>query len=685
MAQGSTACAAVTPPPTRLLRQLSLDLRGAPPSPEELAEVSTAGAVTDAMTERLLADPRFVTQVQRWHADLLWPTLEGFYVHPGAGLWLTTGQRGVGRNLGRVNPEALLDILDRRSDEAVCPPSTELAHLTAAACCTAAQPEHPACCLVRNRAYNAEDPACVAKSAALPAAFDHGVATGDRYLRGGPGFLGCDPTLEYPPPRGGDADSRFPRDAEGRPYYVSPRSGQRSYYYDAREVPLPYDDAQRCPGYCRRATGTGPGGALLRGDYAPKQRLDGAVLRVGDGPGYACPGGYLEVVNRCDNVFDPSNEASDVEVRQEGWRLQRPWWSGGHWIKVCAYQAQERTHSAWTGRPCRPGAANDSSCGCGPDGTHCGPHAGLQTRVSRADRRLLDALAREPLELLRTVLERGEDYYTVLTTRRGVANGPLAFMYRHQAEQMQELEFSAPAPAGDLPHGAYADPTWREYQRGPQHSGVLTTAAFLARFPTLRSRINRFRTAFLCHPFIPPDLPTPPPTDACHREPDLARRCGCQHCHTSIEPLGAYWGRWAERSTRYLDPTTFPAYNAACVQCAEPGASCPAACRFYVTAPGSSEGTRFLGRLAAVQYRADDEARRMDEGPAALVAQSLASGELQQCTAQTVWARLLGRPLSDGERARVLPALVARFNASGHDYRDLVRAVVSSPAYRRID
>ncbi len=41
--------------------------------------------------------------------------------------------------------------------------------------------------------------------------------------------------------------------------------------------------------------------------------------------------------------------------------------------------------------------------------------------------------------------------------------------------------------------------------------------------------------------------------------------------------------------------------------------------------------------------------------------------------------------MSEREQADVLPALVHIFEAHGRNYRELVRAIVSSPAYRRID
>lgn len=684
VASASTECAGAEATPSRLLRQLSLDLRGAPPSPEEYSQVAAQGAVPDALVDSMLRDDRFLDRVRRWHADQLWPNIGGFQFRIGINLVVVPARSlGVSGAVGfRINPEGLLETMDRRTDEAVCPPADDPAHITAASCCTAANPNHPSCCLVRNAAYNADDPACVAKSAALPATFNHGIQTGDKMLRGGTGYIGCDSNLEYPPARVALDDRRWAHDAEGRPRYVSPVTGRLRYYYDERDVPLPYQDFHTCPNYCRRAVGTGGGGTFLPQDYASKTRLVGAVTALGDGPGYACPAGYVEVTNPCDNGVGVRFEAQP-EVRQEGWRLMRPYWARGHWVKVCAYEAQDRVISTNTRQRCESTARLDSSCGCGPQGAFCAPFTGDYSHPSATVSRIIASLNREPLEIVASVVGRDEDYSTIFTTRRGLANGTLAFMNRYQTRQMGELDFSASAPPEALPDVPVEDRSWREYQRGPEHSGVLTTPVYLGRFPTRRARINRFRTAFLCRPFVPSTEPAPDPEDSCNLEANLARRCGCQYCHSSIEPLGAAWGRWAERSTNYLDPVSYPSLDPVCASCV--GAACPRRCRHYITTPIDGDAVPFLGTLESYLYRSPADLQRLEAGPSSVVAEALASGELQTCTVTTAWERLLNRPMSATETAAVLPALVRDFEAHGRSYRSLVRAIVTSPAYRRVD
>ena len=672
----ATQCAAADAEPTRLYRQLSLDLRGTAATVDELEAVRRAGAVTPAMVDAMLNSEAFVEESARWHADLLWPNLDGFLIQMG-GLRMTRGG---------VNPEVNLDLLDTRTEEAACPASGNGA-LTAASCCTASNPTHPACCLTRNTAYNATDPACVAKSRALGAAFTIGQGLGDRALRGGSGATGCDDALEYPPPHVDASDTTWLREADGRPYYLSPRSRTRRYYYDRDDVPLPYDDWAHCPNYCRALVGTGVGGAFVAADYRAKERVEAGRVVVGDHPAAACPAGYTEVVNACDNGLTGNNQDTAFRVRREGFRLLRPYWSEGHWTKVCAYEAQERTNSVYTGAMCTPAARIDASCGCGPNGVYCTPSQGrLSTLATRAERRIRQALNDEPLRIVASVIARDEDYYNAYTTRRSFITGPLSTLFREQSTRMSGLAITPPANPAMLPRVPYEDESWHEYVRGSEHAGVLTTAAFLGRFPTWRARIDRFRTALLCRPFEPPATGLPAPDDACNREPNLAQRCGCQHCHSSIEPLSAYWGRWAERSSVFLDPTNFPSFDPNCAQCANTGQNCTARCRsFYVTSVADADGSRYAGTLFSALYRSRDEMSRMEQGPGALVSQAVSTGEIQACTTNTLWRRLVGRPMNDEESRRVLPELVRTFEASQHNYRALVRAIVTAPAYRRID
>ncbi len=675
-----TACPAAEASPLRYLRQLSLDLRGEPPTLAELRAVQAAGRVDDAVLDGLLRDPRFLDRVRRWHAELLWPSLGGFGLNIGG--FLAVSPEGAQLSPANINPERLIPLLDGRDEGDVCPPPGDPRHLTAVACCTPEHPDHPACCRARNDAYNPDDPACVARSRALPAVFSYGIGGGDRVLRGGEAYLGCDGALEYPPPRVSPGDARWMPDAEGRPRYRSPRGGALRFYYDAQGVPLPYDDARHCPNYCRATRATGPEGTYLPADFHAKVRVVDGVEQRGDGEGFACPAGTEEVTNPCDNVFRQRPQVN-VEIRQEGARLTRPWWARGRWVNTCAYEAMEPEVSPVTQRRCDLGRSLQPGCGCGPEGRWCAPFSGDPAQPSQTIARLLEALNREPLEIIASVVERDEDYATILTTRRGLVNGRLARMYRDQVDRVGEMEISRPAPRDEIPDLDLDEPAWTAYQRGPEHAGVLTTPVFLTRFGSRRGRYNQFRTMFQCAPFVPRAAEPSPPTDPCHQQTNLALRCGCNYCHAQIEPLGAAWGRWGERGANFLDAVNYPARDEACARCV--GDLCPARCRFYVTSATPGAATSSIGQLEGYAGRSANDLCRIDEGPRALVRAALADGSLQSCAARTAWERLLNRPMRDAEVQTVLPALAGEFEASGRSYRALIRAVVRAPAYRRLD
>jgi hypothetical protein len=63
-----------TIPPVQYLRQLSLDLRGRPPTAAELDQVVQAGqggaAVVVRLLDGMLASPDFLAQVRDWHAEV---------------------------------------------------------------------------------------------------------------------------------------------------------------------------------------------------------------------------------------------------------------------------------------------------------------------------------------------------------------------------------------------------------------------------------------------------------------------------------------------------------------------------------------------------------------------------------------------------------------------------------------
>jgi hypothetical protein len=223
--------------------------------------------------------------------------------------------------------------------------------------------------------------------------------------------------------------------------------------------------------------------------------------------------------------------------------------------------------------------------------------------------------------------------------------------------------------------------------RGENASGVLTTPAFLYRFPTQRSRVAEFYEAFLCKTFTPPaDAVSPNPEDSCNRENNLAKRCGCNYCHATIEPTGAHWGRFGERNAQYLDPAIFPKFDPKCRDCALAGNSnCDGDCGNYVMQAYDGDGANSLGMLKTYLYRTPADEPNVAGGPRALVERMMQTGDLERCTVNRIWREFLGRPMSQPETDLYLDELTRGFAEEGHNLKRLIRHVVTTDAYRRID
>jgi len=373
-------------------------------------------------------------------------------------------------------------------------------------------------------------------------------------------------------------------------------------------------------------------------------------------------------------------------IQREGYVTRpAPYWSAGSPdVRVCAIEAQTREANPWTLEPCTtPRFNGDRSCGCGEGMRRCESPDGAVVHDAR-----VAAINAEPELIAESVVRRDEPYFNLLTTRRSFINGPLSALYRDRQQGLGVFSVTPPADPAVLPAVPFAETNnWKEYVRGEEHSGVLTTASFLYRFPTQRARVNHFYSAFLCKAFVPPDnARLPSAEDACNRENNLARRCGCNYCHATIEPTGAHWGRFAERASLFLDPDHFPRYDPKCRDCALSGnTNCGGECTQYVMQAYDGDGAGSLGMLKTYLYRTADEERNIDGGPELLVRRMLQTGDLERCTVRRVWQEFLGRPMSAEEQRLYLEPLAQGFAQDGHRFKALIERVVMTDAYRRID
>ncbi len=373
-------------------------------------------------------------------------------------------------------------------------------------------------------------------------------------------------------------------------------------------------------------------------------------------------------------------------VQREGWVMaDAPFWdvSGAAQVASCAIEAQQRAVNPATMTSCESaGFITDRSCGCGAKFRRC--ESGNQAvHIAR-----IAAINEEPLLIADSVLRRDEDYFSILSTRRSFINGPLSSLYQN-SQGVGVLAITLPADKAVIPALPYtADPTqFTEYIRAENASGILTTPGFLYRFPTYRARVAQFFEAFLCKSFVPPaDAVAPDPEDGCNRENNLAKRCGCNYCHATIEPTGAHWGRYGERNAQFLTPDIFPKFDAKCRDCALAGnTNCDGECGNYVMQAYDGDGANSLGLLKTYLYRTHEEEPNIVGGPKLLVERMLQTGDLERCTVKRVWQEFNGRPMSRQEEDLYLKAMVELFVKDRHNLKALIQQVVTSDAYRRID
>ncbi|MBL8909947.1 MAG: DUF1585 domain-containing protein [Archangium sp.] len=359
-----------------------------------------------------------------------------------------------------------------------------------------------------------------------------------------------------------------------------------------------------------------------------------------------------------------------------------PFWDTAATVTMCAIEAQTRDVNPWTMESCETGRfLGDRSCGCGFSSRRCEPGSGALHNARIA------AINEEPLQLIDSVLRRDENYFNVLTTRRSFVNGTLSQLYR-QTQSPTVWATTSPTQPSLVPDVALNDTTtWAEYTRDEYASGVLTTASWLYRFPTQRSRVNQFWNTFLCKSFAPPaGAAVPAPEDSCNRDNNLATRCGCSYCHATIEPVGAHWGRFGERNATFLDPNVFPRVSAKCRDCALAGnTTCDNECGNYVMQAFDGEGAQSLGLLRTYLYRTEDEEPNIAGGPRLLVERMMQTGDLEKCAVKNAWNHLLGRPMTTEEEHLYMSKLVDQFAMSNHNFKHLMITIIQTDAYRRVD
>lgn len=642
-------CAPVSKVPLeRHLRQLTLDLLGRPPTYEEYQAAKAKGQVSVEDVRALMNKEEFYARIRAYHRSLLWSNVSSSVNNNGNSRMAGTGSATDALSLRGNSSRPLRGANGIGCDSYV-----------AQDVCSARQDPHvdpalPATADACNKERYDE------RGVPLPVSWDYDV-----------NFYTCERLDQTPT----NANIKTCQDAIN-----AGRIGAESLYFcDMRRISIGNPAVPTLvPHLCKPRTLT----LAAVTDPADSNR----IVAWAEGSTRLDRCGLKLTQRRTNGVeIKGAYEPQRGCVQREGYVTQpAPFWSAGSPdVRVCAIEAQTRLANPWTLEPCTTARFNgDRSCGCGEGMRRCEAPNG-STHTAR-----IEAINDEPELIAESVVRRDEPYFNILTTRRSFLNGPLSALYRDPQQGVGVLSVTAPAAPEVLPEIPYAQvDTWKEYVRDSEHSGVLTTPSFLYRFPTQRARVNHFYSAFLCKAFSPPDNARQPAAeDACNRENNLAKRCGCNYCHATIEPTGAHWGRYAERAALFLHPEQFPRYDPKCRDCALSGnTSCGGECGQYVMQAYDGDGANSLGLLKTYLYRTADEENNIERGPALLVQRMLQTGDLERCAVRRVWQEFLGRPMSAEEQRMYLQPLADDFARDGHRFKALIERVVMSDAYRRID
>ncbi len=158
------------------------------------------------------------------------------------------------------------------------------------------------------------------------------------------------------------------------------------------------------------------------------------------------------------------------------------------------------------------------------------------------------ALAREPLELIRYIVRNGRPLTEIVNADYTVANPYLAQVYGLDTSGFVDLEdqsdwqpfvIGAPVEGEMPPEGEEVEDT------SFPHAGVLTTPAYLGRYPTSDTNRNRQRAHKTLEFFLATDVMTlgarPIATDAVAEHNPTMNNPQCTSCHEIMDPVaGAF-------------------------------------------------------------------------------------------------------------------------------------------------
>ena len=313
-----------------------------------------------------------------------------------------------------------------------------------------------------------------------------------------------------------------------------------------------------------------------------------------------------------------------------------PYWRRSRSVDVCRRTAAEQLTVEVDGKRlrCDTDAGQASGlCGCGPNLTFCYTNGDWNRYVKP---KIVD----ETTELAMAVVENDLPYGQILTADWTMRNGRLDHFYARLDGNLGELDADTSQP-------------FRRVERGAEHSGILTTHAYLNLFYNGRRWAQRTFEAFMCHQTYPDfdllDEHDDAPPVSYRRHPladgdiNVNSGRGCEACHLQLDGLSRLKDRWDNQGQYYpvgTDDHPIP------------------------------QSAWFQGELVD----------GLDE-----FGRALAGSEVfADCAVQQVWQHLTGRGFREDE-IRTRRDLVARFTASNQNFRQLLRDATDTAEYRARD
>jgi len=171
--------------------------------------------------------------------------------------------------------------------------------------------------------------------------------------------------------------------------------------------------------------------------------------------------------------------------------------------------------------------------------------------LSRDERRIVnDTIKKEPVYLLQHIVDTDRPWTESLTADYTVLNGTLA---KTLGAKPLSGNFSDPMDSNERLPARIAALSARLGDKAFPHAGVLTTNAWLSRFPTTDTNRNRHRAAQVYQQFLGIDIealaerPIDDSANGNYLVPTMENP-NCMVCHTVMEPVAGAFKNWGARN-----------------------------------------------------------------------------------------------------------------------------------------